>query len=441
VSNVKPYMTTDDLIESIKRRISFPLSQNTFTYNDIVALLNEELQLNAVPSVKELHEEYFVFDVAVPVVNGINKYSIPDRAIGMALRDICYSDVSGNFHAMTRLSPEDKAFFQGDSGSSGGYGQFYLRGNEVVLSQNVTSGASGNLIMSIFLRPNFLVRDDRAATIIAFQKPVVVTDVNNVGAGDTITISVGNQTQTPLSYVLTAVAGTPSANEFEIGTTEATTASNIASAINDLQIDGVTASAVATVCTLSFEDISSTFSTSSAGMTIDNDNVYIQFDGLNGSYTDPDTDETSTLYASGVKVDFLQTNPGHRTYAYDIKLRQVLSGGVGKFKAADLQTYLSNSNGGQTQTCPIKVGDYMCLANECVIPQIPPELHSALAERGAARILSAIGDKDGYAISQAKIAEMDKQQAALIGSRVEGTVRKVFNKNSLLRVGSRRRRI
>jgi hypothetical protein len=418
----------------------FPLSQQTFMYNDIVSFLNEELQLNAVPSVKELHEEYFVHDVAVPLVNGINKYPIPDRAIGMALRDICFSDVSGNYYPMTRISPEDKSYFQQDGGSGGDYSKFYLKGNEVVLSQNMITGASGNLIFSVFLRPNFLVRNDRAAIIQEFQNSIIVTDVNSISVGDTVSFSTGNQSQTPASYIITAVAGSAGANQFQIGVDEATTASNIAQAINNLNVEGLTANSSSTICTISYEDISTLFAITSAGMTSDANNLYIKFDSLSGTYTDPDTNETSTLYSAGGKVDFLQTNPGHRTYVYDVKLRQILPGGVGKFKMSDIKTYLSNSHGGQLQMCPIKVGDYICLANECIIPQIPPELHTALAERGAARILSAIGDKDGYAISQAKIQEMDKQQASLIGSRVDGTVKKVFNKNSFLRLGKRNSR-
>ena len=414
-----------------------PYSQQTFMYNDIVAIVNEELQLNAVPSVKELHEEYFVYDVATPVVGGISRYPIPDRAIGMALRDLCYADLQGNYNPMTRLSPENKSFFQQGSQPHGRYTQYYLRGNEIVLSQNVEPGATGNMIFSIFLRPNQLVRNERAATIQAFQKSFVVSSAASMQVGDYVSFTVGLQSQTPVKYVFTAVASSPGLNQFVIGANETITATNISTAIFNASIDGVTATASTNICTISYNDISSTFAIFSNGIVVDNDNMYVQFDNLATTYTDPDTNQSSVLYSVNGKVDFLQTNPGHRTYTYDIKLRQILPNNVGKFKLVDLQTYLSNSNGGVMQVSPIKVGDYICLANECIIPQIPPELHSALAERAAARILSSMGDKDGYAISQAKIQEMDKQQAALIGSRVDGTVRKVFNRNSLLRLGKR----
>ena len=168
--------------------------------------------------------------------------------------------------------------------------------------------------------------------------------------------------------------------------------------------------------------------------------VYIQFDNLPSTYTDIDTDLTESMYQVNSTVDFLQTNPGHRTYTYDIKLRQILPGNVGKFKSTDLQTFINNSSGGPLKFVSIQVGDYICLANECIIPQIPPELHSKLAEMVAARVLMALGDQAGLSVSMAKLAEMDKQQATLIGQRVDSSVPKVFNQFSLLRLGKRGRR-
>lgn len=443
MAKAKPYYTTTALIESIKARIAMPLSQSTYQYNDIVRFLNEELQLNAVPAVKEAHEEYFVFKTMTPLVDGISRYPIPDRAIGMALRDLAWSDSSGNFFKMSRVAPEDKAFFQQNVGSNQAIGKYYLEGNEVVLTPQVSTGAVGNLNFFIFLRPNLLVRDDRAATIQSFLKTITI-DNATIAPNNTITITTGNQTPTPVESLFTAVTGSPStAYEFQIGGTSAITAANLNTAITNLGLEDITNSISGAVITINYNDLSSTFVVNGNGITVDNNNTYIQFDQLPSTYTDPDTNLTENLYTAGELVDFLQMNPGHRTYTYDIKLRQILAGNIGVFKTSDLQSYLNNSSGGLLQFLPIKVGDYICLANECIIPQIPPELHNALAERAAGRILMAMGDMQGYQVSQAKVAEMDKKQGTLIGSRIEGSVPKVFNSMSLLRLGKRsnRRRI
>lgn len=447
MSNVKPYYTTSQLLVSIKNRIGFPFSQNTLTENDVIQMMNEELQINAVPAIKELHEEYFVYKCPpTPLVNGISRYPIPSRAMGMSVRDINWSDTSGNFFKLTRIAPEEKSFFQQNVGSNQAIGKYYLEGNEIVITPQVQTGATGSLNFFIYLRPNYLVKDNRAATILEFQNR---TTVNNASLmpGDTLTIITGNQTPSPVKTILTAVNNTPSLpNQFEIGGTNTVTAVNIKNTINALSLEGVTATNSDEKVIISYEDISSTFQSNSTGLNVDNTYIYVKFDGnFAPNYTDIETDKTTSLYVPNSKIDFLQTDPGHRTYIYDIKIREVLDvvdkvSGVGKFKVSDLKTYLNNSSGGVQQFSPIKVGDYVCLANECIIPQIPPELHSALAERTAARILSAIGDKEGLAISQAKIAELDKQQASLIGQRVDSSVPKVFNQFSLLRLGKRGRR-
>jgi hypothetical protein len=445
MANAKPYFTTDDLIASIKRRISFPLSQNTFQYSDLVAFLNEEMQLSAVPTVKQEHEEYFVYKVTVPLVNGVSRYEIPNRAIGMALRDVKYSDSSGNFYDMTRIAPDDKAFFQQSNGSNQTISKYYIEGNEIVLTPLVQAGASGKLNFFIYLRPNSLVKNDRAATIQNFQKDITVSNNANLEVGDKIYINTGNNTSpTPEQYIFTAVASGAGAYQFNIGATANDTAASLNTAINNASIKNISSTVLTSVTTVIYTDISTTFelvksttATLGSAFTVDNANLYVKFDQLPTTYTDPETMQQSLLYGVGHLVDFLQTNPGHRTYTYDIPLVSI-NGTVAAFAVSDLQTYLNNSSGGTLAFYNIKVGDYICLANECIIPQIPPELHNALAERAASRVLMAIGDVQGYQVSQAKLAEMNKMQETLIGSRIEGSVPKVFNRYSLLRLGKSR---
>jgi hypothetical protein len=67
-----------------------------------------------------------------------------------------------------------------------------------------------------------------------------------------------------------------------------------------------------------------------------------------------------------------------------------------------------------------------------IIPQIPSDLHNALAERTCARILAAIGDQQGLQVNMAKIAEINQSQNYLIDNRVEGAPVKINTKNSPL---------
>jgi hypothetical protein len=113
-----PWLTSNALIESIKRKISFPVSQNTFSNTDLLAFANEEMMISQVPSVMIYHEEYFVIGVKVPLRDNVSRYPIPDRAIGMKMRDLFYEDTAtpGNLTEMTRISSEDKAYWQANIG-------------------------------------------------------------------------------------------------------------------------------------------------------------------------------------------------------------------------------------------------------------------------------------------------------------------------------------
>ncbi len=81
----------------------------------------------------------------------------------------------------------------------------------------------------------------------------------------------------------------------------------------------------------------------------------------------------------------------------------------------------------------LEVGDYIALAGECFIPQIPTDLHNTLAERTCERILQALGDQAGLAITKAKITEMEQHQGVLIDNRVDGSPQKVLPRHSQLR--------
>jgi len=442
VANAKPYMTTSELVEFTKLSMMFPSDQSTLTYNDIVKLMNQELQNSAVPALIQLHEEYFVYKVTVPLLTDIAVYPIPNRASGMALRDVKYSDNRGNFFDMSRIAPEDKAFFQNNTGVNQVITHYYLEGNNIVLTPQTMTSPTGYLNFFFNLRPNFLVREDRACTIESFVKDIVITDYTGIQIGDTINITTGAQTPSPTNYTFTASASVVNAGDFVATTSNVVTATNL---LNAMLSEGLDVALTGSTIRMTYDQISDTFQTAQVTtnnvltgiIDIDVDYLFIKFDQLPVSYTDIDTQVTETLYSDGCLVDFLQTLPGHKTYTYDIELVSIESDFVGKFAVSDFQTYQNNSSGGTLTYYPIIVGDYMALQNECIIPGIPPELHSALAERTCSRILMAIGDREGYAISQQKLAEMNQNQTAMIGSRIEGSPIKVFNRNSLLKIGKR----
>lgn len=398
---IKPWMTSEDLISAVKRKISFPISQNTFSEDDILAFLNEEMLISQVPSVMSFHEEYYVDTVEVPLLDGISTYQIPNRAIGMKLRDLFYKDQSGNLFEMTRIAEDDRAFFQSDLGANGTIHKFFLQGNNIVLRPQVQFEVTGSLLFVYFLRPNQLVANNRAAIIESFTKKVII-DNSSISAGDKLYID---------NTEFTAVSGVPSANEFQIGVSSIATATNLTSAINANGVLSANNGSPSTnTVKLSYSNLSLAISSDSLGISVQSLQG-IEFNSIPDNIT------------NGSVIDFLQTKPGHKIYKYDITLSSsAISGNNIEFNPSDIPSELL-------------VGDYVCSEYECIIPQLPPDLHNGLAERACARILAAIGDQAGLATINQKLQEVEARQGQLLDNRVEGAPIKIRSRNSLLSLG------
>lgn len=116
--------------------------------------------------------------------------------------------------------------------------------------------------------------------------------------------------------------------------------------------------------------------------------------------------------------DFIKGKPGFDTIAQDLYPLNI-SGGYGYFSLELAGTEYLPSD--------LAVGDYVCLAQESPIPQIPVELHPLLAERVTATILHALGD--AKADTAYRVAnEMEARLLKVLSPRTEGSSRYVSNK-------------
>lgn len=508
----KPWMYSSDLIESVKRKIALPISQSTFTENDILAFADEEMFISQVPSVLQYHQDYFTTYTTTPLLSNVSRYPIPDRCIGMKLRDLFLMDQNGNLYETTRVDEHDRVYFQGNVGINGVNYEFYLEGNEVVLASGVFDSPTYEIVFVFYLRPNQLVKDDRAATISSFRRTITVNN-SLISPLDTVTLGLTSRANTPAGYVpftavsslggtITAIANYNSANvqitcashqlstnqtvvitgtdsvpamdgtytvtvldedtfyisgqiatpgttgsfispnQFQIGGSGTITAASLAAAIDSLDIITDATSSSNTV-SLDFSNIYMTIDSSDElAFVVNNDELSINFESLPSTYTDLETNETEDLFVENALIDFLQTKPGHKTYIYDVEIpTDGISGSTITFDESDLLIPTGTVNAGVTDSSiqmmlpNLQVGDYICLANECIIPQIPPDLHNGLAERTASRILAAQGDQAGLQVSMGKIQEIEVRQGNLMSDRSEGTPQKVVNRNSLLTTG------
>jgi hypothetical protein len=389
----KPYYTSNELIEAVKRKISMPVAQVTFNEEDILNFANEEMFLSQIPTLLQYHEEYLVYRHKVDLLEDVQKYEIPERAIGMKLRDLFFVDNQGNIYEMTNVGAGNQDVFQQNSFGTHAHKSFYLENNHIVLPTKVGSAPAGSLEMIYFLRPNSLVSNERAAICTGFVKEITINNTN-LTAGKILSIDDTN-----------FVANT----DFTIGVSSTATATNLASAINASQLDGITASSSGAIVKIVYEERNTEIISDTTGMIV-SDRTGVQA-------TIP------AHFEDRMYVDFLQTAGGHRTYSFDVRIP---SNGV----SSDAVFFPDDKI-----PSDFKLGDYICQQHECIIPQIPSDLHNLLAERTCARILEALGDQAGLQTANSKIAELEQKQSTLINNRVEGSPKKIFAKHGLLRYG------
>lgn len=389
----KPFFTSNRLIEAVKRSMSMPISQITFSDEDILAFATEELFLSQMPSILQYHEEYFVYQQKVALKPNQSRYPIPNRAIGMKLRDLYYVDNTGNLVEMSRINPDDESFFQTDSNSNPTPIHYKIENNSIVIIPEVTQSVYGDLLFSYYLRPNTLVKDEKAAICSSFSKTITITNIP--AAGEEISIA-GESFIADTDYV--------------VGANTAITATNLGTAILG-RIEDISINVAGSIITVQYLERPTKFVNVSAP------NISIQ---QTITINCPSVPEEIT---QGSLVDILQEDGGHNTYKIDVKL------GIGAVSPTSIT--LKETDLDQD----FVIGDYICPQYSCIIPQIPTDLHILLAERTAARIMQSLGDREGLQESQRKISDYEARQSVLIDSRVEGSPQKVFNRHSLLRYG------
>jgi hypothetical protein len=125
-------------------------------------------------------------------------------------------------------------------------------------------------------------------------------------------------------------------------------------------------------------------------------------------------------FSSTPLMDFVGARTPNKTFAFDIQPTSVNA--TAKTVTFDPASLPSN----------LAAGDYLCLAEETPVPQIPTEMHPVLAQRAAIHILEALGDSEGLANAQRRLQDMDAATMSMIDDRVEGAPQKINQRASTL---------
>lgn len=198
--------TSDDLLDSVKRRALVPEGQITLTDSDLLRFANEEMDENLGPLILSMREEYYLTFVDVPMpADGIT-FSIPYRAFGTKIRIIKPVTPDGKVGAPFVPVPIDVQFNYTTLNYSPIITGFYLENNTIKFINSLTSSGVSLIRIYFYLRPNNLVVMARGGKVTAINGNVLTlaTVPSNIATGLIDTIE-GKANYRILSYDSTVV--------------------------------------------------------------------------------------------------------------------------------------------------------------------------------------------------------------------------------------------
>lgn len=135
--------------------------------------------------------------------------------------------------------------------------------------------------------------------------------------------------------------------------------------------------------------------------------------------------ETTTVTCSNIpstfttakQYDLIKAIPGFDTLSFDLNASAVVTGANGTITFSDASA-VSDS---------LAIGDYVCLATESPVAQIPYELHALLAQRVAFKAQEALGDP--RAPFAGKVCDdMSARLMKMLSPRSQGSARYIINR-------------
>jgi hypothetical protein len=134
------------------------LPDGYFQDQTILDIAYDVLLSEITPLIMFRREEYYVKSIDYAITANQNAYAIPDRAIGMGLREVKWISGNRNFH-IERMDPR-----YADRSDASWLYRFYLENNNVILWPT-PSNTQDTLKLSYFFRPSKLVPVSECAKI------------------------------------------------------------------------------------------------------------------------------------------------------------------------------------------------------------------------------------------------------------------------------------
>lgn len=84
----------------------------------------------------------------------------------------------------------------------------------------------------------------------------------------------------------------------------------------------------------------------------------------------------------------------------------------------------------ETGAFTMNVGDWICPSQMSCIPQVPYDMFPLLVQRAIIRVLEALGDTQNLTVAERRYADMAVDFARTVSPRIDGTPKKIVNRNT-----------
>jgi hypothetical protein len=409
-STVKAGLTTTALLKSIKRRAMVPDNQNTFSDQDFIDLLNEEMMISMVPSIMRIKEEYFMFKQVVPLVSEKSNYAIPERALASKIRELCFRDSPIDFTVKSLKI----------TGLSTSSGSATISGFTI---SNIATVNVGDFVTGTGI-------PDKALVLSKSSNSVVISfNATATNSGLELTFS----RYVPFKaneYEMTQIAVDDRYTGLSNGTGSAdfTGFRRFYLSGNDVVLHPSVGPSAYGALTFYYYLRPNSLVKDSAVASI------TAIDRQTGNITLSSIPSGYSVYVSGSNnsvlstFDFVKAKSAHNVLDIDININSVNS----ITRVVNIDPHKIPKD--------LEVGDYLTLAGQTCVPNIPTELHTVLAQKVSQRVLEALGDTEGLNNATAKVMEMEDKLSSMLDNRVEGSPRKVVNRALMTGVARNRRR-
>lgn len=158
-----PYLVSE-LLSALRDTGTLPSSDESSVTTKMMGFLNREQRLYLMRLLLSVDEAHQVTATTVALVTGQTEYRLPTRAAAGRLKMVELVDGAGGRRPLNRIKEEDAYAHT----VHGGAGDYYLRGQALVLREALDAGA-GSLRVSYYRRFNKLVTEEESGEISAID--------------------------------------------------------------------------------------------------------------------------------------------------------------------------------------------------------------------------------------------------------------------------------